>query len=199
MSIGSLNPLSSILQSVFTSAIQATGLKTDPANRSLNGTGALSSVAQATDKTRLSPLAQLMSELQKLQQSDPARYQEVTQQISAKLQSAAQTAQASGDTTAATQLTQLAADFNNASKSGQLPGVRDLAQAMGGHQQHHPVEAAYGDSTGTSAIALTKSASQTPNPLLEAHQTNGTRGAAADPIGIIRSTLSSVGISGTQD
>src|ERR1019366_2800930 len=42
-----------------------------------------------------------------------------------------------GNTTAATQLNQLATDFTSASKSGQLPSVQDLAQAVGGHHHHH--------------------------------------------------------------
>ena len=72
-----------------------------------------------------------MSTLQQLQQSDPTKYQQVTQQIATNLQSAAQTAQAEGNTTAANQLNQLATDFTNASQSGQLPNVQDLAQAIG--------------------------------------------------------------------
>jgi hypothetical protein len=69
----------------------------------------------------------MMSTLQQLQQSDPAKYQQVTKQIATNLTSAAQTAEAGGNTTAANQLNQLAADFTNASQSGQLPNVRDLA------------------------------------------------------------------------
>ena len=196
MSIGSLNPLSSsFLQSVFTSAIQATDLKTNSANNSLS-TSAASSITQAPDNSQLSPFAQLMSELQKLQQSDPAKYQQVTQQIATKLQSAAQAAQAAGDTTGATQLAQLSNDFSSASKSGQLPDMQDLARAIGGHHHHHHVESAAGDSASTSANSSTKSASQTLSQLLGTYQTNGTQSAATDPLGIITSTLSSAGISG---
>lgn len=196
MSIGFLNPLSnSYLQSILTSAVQSTGLTTDSANNSLSGIGASSSVSLQPDNTRLSPFAQLMSQLQKLQQSDPAKYQQVTSQIATNLQTAAQSATAAGDTTAATQLTQLATDFNNASKSGQLPNVQDLAQAIGGHHHHHHhVEAASTDPAASTS--LTNSASQTLSQLLGAYQTNGTQGASTDPMSIIMSTLSSAGITG---
>ena len=200
MSIGSLNPLSnSYLQSILTSAIQSTGLTTNSAHRRLNGTGALSSVAQTTDNSQLSPFAQLMSELQKLQQTDPAKYQQVTSQIATNLQTAAQTATASGDTTKAAQLTQLATDFSNASKSGQLPDMQDLAQAIGGghHHHHHHVEAASTDPTSTSSTTPASSASQTLSQLLAAFQTNGTQTGSTDPLGIIMSTLSNAGITGT--
>ena len=144
----------------------------------MNGIDALSSVAQQPDNSRLSPFAQLMSTLQQLQQSDPAKYQQVTQQIATNLQSAAQTAQSDGNTTAATQLNQLAGDFTTASKSGQLPNIQDLAQAIGGgHHHHHHAHAASADSDSTSSSAST-SASQTPSPLLAAFQTNGTQSAA---------------------
>ena len=196
MSIGSLNPLSNILQSVFTSAIQSTGLTTNSANNSLSTSAAVSS--QAPDNSRLSSFAQLMSELQKLQQSDPARYQQVTSQIAANLQSAAQSATAAGDTTKAAQLTQLATVFSNASKSGQLPDMQDLARAIGGghHHHHYHVEAASTDPTATPATSLPRIESQTLGLLQRAYRTNGTSSASTDPMGIIMSTLSSAGITG---
>jgi hypothetical protein len=76
----------------------------------LNGIN-LSSLGIQSDSTQLSPLAQLLSTLQQLQQSNPIQYQ---QQIATNLQNAAQTAQAEGNTTAANQLNQLATDFTNA-------------------------------------------------------------------------------------
>jgi hypothetical protein len=199
MSIGSLNPLSnSYLQSILTSAIQGTGLTTNSANNSLS-TSAASSITQAPDNSQLSPFAQLMSELQKLQQTDPAKYQQVTQQIATNLQTAAQTATAAGDTTMAAQLTQLSNDFSSASKSGQLPNMQDLAQAVGGHHHHHHhhAEPASTDPTSTSSTTSTSSASQTLSQLLGAFQTNGAQSAATDPTSIIMSTLSSAGITGT--
>ena len=87
------------------------------------------------DSNRMSPFAQMLSELQQLQQTDPSKYQQVTQQISTNLTTAANTATSEGNTAAATQLNQLAADFSNASTSGQLANVQDLAQAVGGHHR----------------------------------------------------------------
>jgi hypothetical protein len=199
MSIGSLNPLSNTyLQSILTSAIQGTGLTTNSANNSLS-TSAASSITQAPDNSQLSPFAQLMSELQKLQQTDPAKYQQVTQQISTNLQTAAQTATAAGDTTKAAQLTQLSNDFSSASKSGQLPNVQDLAQAVGGHHHHHHhhAEAPPTDATATAGTPATSSGGQSLSQLLAAFQTNTPQTAATDPASIIMSTLSSAGITGT--
>jgi hypothetical protein len=199
MSIGSLNPLSiSYLQSILTSAIQGTGLTTNSAINSLS-TSATSSITQAPDNSQLSPFAQLMSELQKLQQTDPAKYQQVTQQIATNLQTAAQTATAAGDTTKAAQLTQLATDFTNASKSGQIPNVQDLAQAVGGghHHHHHHVEAASTDPIGTAGAPATSSGGQSLSQLLGAYQANTPQTGSTDPLGIIMSTLSSAGITGT--
>jgi hypothetical protein len=198
MSIGSLNPLSNTyLQSILTSAIQGTGLTTNSANNSLS-TSATSSITQAPDNSQLSPFAQLMAELQKLQQTDPAKYQQVTQQIATNLQTAAQTATAAGDTTKAAQLTQLSNDFSSASKSGQLPNMQDLAQAVGGHHHHHHHGAAPPtDPTGTTGSSTTSSGGQTLSQLLGAFQTNTPQTAATDPASIIMSTLSSAGITGT--
>jgi hypothetical protein len=198
MSIGSINPLSNnnYLQSILTSALQSTGLTANSTNSSLS-TSASSSVSQSPDNSRLSPFAQLMSELQQLQQSDPSKYQQVTSQIATNLQTASQTAAGSGDTTAATQLSQLASDFSSASKNGQLPNVQDLAQAVGGHHHHHHhhAEAASTDPTSTASTS-SGTASQALSQLLSAFQTNGTQSAATDPMSIIMSTLSSAGITG---
>ena len=145
MSTSSVNNLSSsYLQSIINSAIQNAGSKT---NSSSSSVGA-SAIGQGSDSGGLSPFAQVMSKLQQLQQSNPAQYQQVTQGIAANLQTAAQTAQSDGNTSAASQLNQLATDFKTASTSGQMPNVQDLAQAMGGqgvgghHHHHHHAQAA---------------------------------------------------------
>ena len=141
MSIGPLNTLSSsYLQSIIGSALQGAG-STNQTSTSSSAVDS-SSLVQSSDNSRLSPFAQLLNTLQQLQQSDPTKYQQVTGQIATNLQSAAQTAQSDGNTTAANQLNQLATDFTNASKSGQLPNVQDLAQAVGGHHHHHHSHAA---------------------------------------------------------
>jgi hypothetical protein len=176
------------------------------------------------DNGQLSPFAQILSTLQQLEQSNPAQYQQVTQQIGANLQSAAQTAQASGNTTAANQLNQLATDFTNASKSGQLPNIQDLSQAVGGHHHHHhgghghsvssaggtdPASGTSGSSTGGSSTSgslisggLTNStptvsgnASPSAAQLFATLFANGAPDSATDPASIIFSTLSNAGLS----
>src|ERR1017187_8258243 len=162
MSIGSINPLSYV-QSILTSAIQSAGLTTNTNSNSLSSLAATSSVGQTSDNSRLSPFAQMLAELQQLQQSDPAKYTQVTQQIATNLQSAAQTATTAGNTTAATQLNQLATDLTSASKSGQLPSVQDLAQAVGGHHHHHhhahAASADSGTTTSTDSSSTSSSSS----------------------------------------
>jgi hypothetical protein len=141
------------------------------ADSSTSGVSAAS--AQPPDSSQLSsPLAQLLSKLQQLQQSNPTEYQQVTQQIATNLQTAAQTAAGDGNTTAANQLNQLATDFTNASKTGQLPNISDLAQAVGGaagHHHHHGHHA----------------------PVFQA---NATQNDALNPMSIITDTLNSAGI-----
>jgi len=196
--MGSINSLSSsYLQSLLSTALQDAGSATKTTGNTLSSAGA-SSVAPPADNPQLSPLAQLMSTLQQLQQSDPAKYRQVTQQIATNLQGAAQTAQADGNSTAASQLNQLATDFTNASKSGQLPNIQDLAQAVGGHHHHHghhaSVDSDSSSSTGSSASS-TAGASQATSQLLSAFQANGSQNDSLNPTMIILNTLSSAGIS----
>jgi hypothetical protein len=210
MSTGSINPLSnSYLQSILGSVLQNAGLTTSNADNSLGGINQLSA-AQQPDNGQLSPFAQLMSTLQQLQQANPTEYKQVTQQIATNLQSAAQTATADGNTAAATQLNQLATDFKNASQSGQLPNIQDMAQAIGGHHHHHHAHAASADSdanstsSGSSSSASSDSATSSSNSvanqmlaqLLAAFQTNETQNSALDPMSIINNTLSQAGITG---
>jgi len=151
-----------------------------------------------------------MSTLQQLQESNPTQYQQVTQQIATNLQSAAQTATSEGNTSAASQLTQLATDFTNASQSSQLPNIQDLAQAVGGgghHHHHHfhgPSASSSSDSssstssTGTSTSSTGSSSSTSPlDQLLAAFQANTSQNDALNPMAIIMNTLSSAGISST--
>jgi ribosomal protein L22 len=190
------NISSSYLQSILSNALQGTGLTTDPTGNSLGGIGT-SSVALQPDGQQLSPFAQMMSTLQQLQHSDPTKYSQVTQQIATNLQSAAQTAQSDGNTSAANQLNQLAADFSNASKSGQLPNIQDLAQAVGGHHHHHHGHhaSADADSNSSSSNSSSSSTNQTLSQFLSALQANGTQNDALNPATIIVNTLSNAGIS----
>ena len=110
-----------------------------------------SSPSTITDSNQLSPFAQIASELQQMQQSNPAQYAQVTSQIGLNLKNAAQTAQAQGDTAQSNELKQLSTDFTNASTSGQLPSFQDLAQAIGAHHQYRS------QSSATDPLAIIQS------------------------------------------
>jgi hypothetical protein len=203
MSIGSINNLSNYLQSALGTALQGTGLTTNTNGNNSNSISA-SSIQSPSDNGQLSPFAQLMSTLQQLQQSNPTQYQQVTQQIATNLQNAAQTAQSSGNTTAASRLSQLATDFTNASQNDQLPNIQDLAQAVGGgHHHHHHFHADFSSnstsdssSSNPSSATGTGSSSNTSqlNQLLAAFQTNASQNDSLNPMAIIMNTLSSAGI-----
>ena len=121
--------------------------------------------------------------LQQLQQSDPTEYQQLTGQISTNLRDRGAAASADGNTSEANQLNQLATDFSNASQSGQLPNVQDLAQSVGGggHHRHHHSGDSSSDSTTT----------QTQAELTSSLFGNTTQN---NPLAVILNTLSSAGI-----
>jgi hypothetical protein len=190
VSTNSINTLSnSYAQSIFNNALQGTASSTSQSG----GVGS----TQQSDNSQLSPFAQLLTVLQQLQQNNPTQYQQVTQQIATNLQSAAQTATSQGNTTAATQLTQLATDFTNASTSGQLPNIQDLAQAIGGqHHHHHHHSGGSTQSSGTDSASDSTSATDgtSASQLFSAFQSNASQNAALNPLSIIENTLSSAGI-----
>ena len=202
--MGSINSLSpSYLQSMLGTVLQGIGVTNNTTANNLNSIGT-SSVVLPADNQQLSPFAQMMSMLQQLQQSDPTKYQQVTQQIATNLQNAAQTAQTDGNSTAAAQLGKLASDFNSASQSGQLPNIQDLAQAIGGgHHHHHHAHAASADAEGNSSAnngstgTPTSSVSQALSQFLSLFQSNSTQNDALNPATIIMNTLSTAGISGS--
>lgn len=144
---------------------------------------------------QLSPFAQILSSLQQLEQSNPIQYQKVTQQIASSLQTGAQSATATGNPVLASQLTQLSTDFTNASTSGQLPSVNDLAQAIGGgHHRHH--HGGGQPSTSGSASSANDNASNLSEFLqtLNAPQPGTNMNNALDALSIIDNTLSAAGI-----
>ena len=128
-----------------------------------------------------SPFAQILSNLQQLQQSNPIQYSTVTQQISSNLQTAAQAATANGNSAAANQLTKLSTDFSNAATSSQLPSVQDLAQLIGGGQHHRQQGS---DSSSTSNL----------NEFLQSLNSPQNGNSSISALGIIDNTLSSVGL-----
>lgn len=189
------------LQSVLSSVLQGSGLsgtakKTQTSNNAL-----------PTDNTQLSPYAQITTELQQLQQSNPTEYQQVTAQISTNLQTAAQQATASGNTTLASQLNQLANDFQTASSTGQLPNFQDLAQAASTHHHHHhhggaeaSTDSASSSTSASSATDSSASDSSSLSQLLAALQGgSSSQSDALNPMTIIMNTLSAAGISGTSN
>ena len=105
---------------------------------STNSSSGFSASSQSSDSSQLSPLAQIISTLQQLQETNLTRYQQVTQKIAVNLQSAAHTAEHDGNSSAASQLNQLATDFTDASISGELPNMEDLATIIGGIYPHRP-------------------------------------------------------------
>ena len=177
---------SGYLQSILGTALQTIGLTTKKALNS-SDSGNVSSLGQQPDSGQLSPFAQLINTLQQFQQSNPAQYQKVTQQIATNLQTAAQTAQAAGNRTAANQLQQLATDFSGASQSGQIPSIQSLAQGIFGHHHQHDSQAAAPGSDG-------KSGNQALSQLLSAIPSGGTPSDSLNPLTIIDNTLSSAGI-----
>jgi hypothetical protein len=198
------NNLSSNVQSILSSSLQGIGSTSNANSNTASGIG---SSALQTDNSQLSPFAQLMSTLQQLQQSNPSQYAQVTQQIATNLQSAAKTATSDGNTTAAAQLNQLATDFTNASQSGQLPNIQDLAQAIGGgghhHHHHHAVSASPASDSSSTASGTSSSGSsssdisQLLSQLQAAFQANSTQNQSLNPMSIIFNTLSSAGVTST--
>jgi len=192
MSTNSINSLSSsYLQSILDNALQTNGVTTNQSNNPFS-TNAYGSLTNQQDNGQLSPFAELASTLQQLQQSNPTKYQQVTQTIATNLTSAAQTATTDGNTNAAAQLTQLASDFTSASQTGQLPNLQDLAQATSGttgqngtngsngvsghhHHHHHHSE---DDSSSSSSSS------------------SGSQSDSLNPLNIIAQTLTSAGIIG---
>ncbi|HVW08937.1 MAG TPA: hypothetical protein VHC90_10160 [Bryobacteraceae bacterium] len=171
-------------------------------NQSGNPLTGLQSVTGApqSDSSELSPLGGVLKTLQQLQQSSPTEYAQVTSQIAANLQNAAQTASSDGNTAAASQLTQLSNDFQTASTSGQLPNVQDLAHAVGGggHHHHHHAGGSSDADSSTSSTSNISGSSQTLSQLLAALQSNGSNQTdSLNPLNIIVNTLSGAGVTGS--
>jgi len=197
---------SNYLQSILNSVFQDAGLTGDS-----NTTGGVSALFDPSlnDNSELSPFSQVLSTLQQLQQTDPTKYEQVTKQIAENLQTAASTAQSQGNTTMANQLSQLASDFLNASKSDQLPNIQDLALAIAGHHRHHhhAFASSSGDSSSiaddsssgfTSLNSANSAASETSNQalhqFLQSLQANSSQDSTLNPMSIIVRTLGDAGV-----
>ena len=97
-----------------------------------------SSVQQQADVLGISPAGQFLNQLQQLQTQSPQQFQAILSTLSGQLQTAASNASASGNTTQANQLTQLANTFQSAASGGPLPTAQQLQQAglTGEHHLH---------------------------------------------------------------
>ena len=194
MSISPVSGLStSYLQSLM--SMLGTSNSTSGTSGSTSGINALGTSTQ--DSNQMSPFAQMLSTLQQLQQNNPTEYAQVTGQISTNLTAAAKTAQSEGNTSAASQLNQLAADFSGASTSGQLPNIQDLAQAVGGHHHHHHAHGGASSTSGSSATTASGSTNESLQQLFGSFASGSTANDAFDPMSIISTTLSNAGLTST--
>ena len=127
-----------------------------------NTSGSSSTTLPQDPTPQLSPASQFLSNLQKLQQTNPSEFRQVTQKIATQLQNAAQAATQAGNTSNASALTKLAQDFQTASQTGQMPPTEQLqTDASGlttgtqgthhGHHHHH----GYSDETQTGTSTST--------------------------------------------
>ena len=130
-----ISAVSSLLPSWAQPQPNATG-----STASTGGLSLASLAAQPAATAQISPAAQFMSMLQQIQQQNPDQFKQVAAKIAVGLQKQAQQAQSDGNAAGAAQLNQLAADFQNSAKTGQLPPIQDLqAMGQGTHNRHNPV------------------------------------------------------------
>ena len=78
------------------------------------------SPVQQEDSSRLSPFAQLLSQLEKLQQTDPAKFQAVTEKVAGALRMAAKAAEKDSNAVLSKQLEELFQQFAKVVKAGRL-------------------------------------------------------------------------------
>ncbi len=133
-------------------------------------TGSSSSAIQTDADPQISGAAKFLNVLQLLATSNPTEFKQITSQISNQLTQAATDAKSQGDTTDASQLTNLASQFNTASQTGQLPSsllnqssqtsATGTTSAHHGHHHHHG-GSAYGTSQSDSSDVLSLLGSST--------------------------------------
>jgi hypothetical protein len=126
----------------------------------------VSTAAQQTDASGLSPTASFLSELQQLQTQSPTQFNQLMTAISSNLNQAAQTAAGSGNSTKASQLNTLATQFQNAANGGQVPTPQDLQQAgLTGQHHHHGGHHGSGQTSSTNPFQLQSTAGNSPDLL----------------------------------
>lgn len=107
-----------------------------------------------TRTSSATPFARILSSLEQAQQTSPAQYRSLTQQISANLQTTAQAATARGNARLATELTQLSTDFTVASNTGALPNLQDLANAVALHRTTSPAASIIDSTLSSPGLAV---------------------------------------------
>src|SRR5579863_2515000 len=105
--------------STYSSLITAANNLTGPSANSKSSANAAASLFEQ-DTQQLSGPAQFYQQLQSLSQTNPNEFKQLTAQIASTLEKEATQAQASGDTSEAKGLNQLASQFQTASQTGQL-------------------------------------------------------------------------------
>lgn len=121
--------LSSYLQSLLSNQLQSAGVESPQTRTNASVLSAVS--APQADQSKLSLFSQIVSSLEKLQESNPSEYKQITGQIATSLQRAATAAEASGDSQASSALNQLAKVFSDVSKSGRLPQFAAFSPTSG--------------------------------------------------------------------
>ena len=128
MNISSLSGLSGgHIHSLFGAGLNRTRFARSMSGSQTNGVEA--GLTMPKDEQQLSPFAQMLSTLQKLQQTDTNKYRLVAQEIAADLQKASASVDPADQDTA-NQLNRLSSDFSQAAQTGQLPDIQDLATAF---------------------------------------------------------------------
>lgn len=130
--------ISSITGTSATSAISSIQFQPSTATTSAPPSG---------DTTAMSGIAQFMSKLSSLEQSNPDQAKQVLSTIASKLNDAASSA--TGDQ--ATHLKDLAAKFTQAADTGDLSGIQPPQGGGGHHHHHHAKPAAAPDDSSTSS------------------------------------------------
>jgi hypothetical protein len=216
------NVSSNLLQSLIAAGLGSTTStqRTDESTNTLDSSG-VSSLSSSTDSAQISPFSQLLSTLQKLQQSDPSEYKSVMTQIGDKLADAAKAATADGDSAGADQLTKLSDAFKSAGESGDLPDIGVLAQSLDGPRGAPPpppppssdsssttddsdttTDSSTSTSTSTSSTDSTELSDELTAKILEAFglgstDSSNTQAQSFQAMSIIMDTLADAGVLGS--
>ena len=137
--------LSSVVPTTTTSPLSALS--------STSTTDSTDPTSDAAGTTSFSQMGQLMSQLQSLEQTDPAQAKSVLATIGSNLK-----AEAGSNP----MMSQLADKFTQASQTGDLSGLQPTKGGHGGHHHHHG-----GGGSGASATTQAASYDQTSDPMAQ--------------------------------